>query len=117
MRKPLKDKESKEKSTSGAVASETDPADSTTELAAKEDDDEEDVEEVDGVFLEDDQEVKFIQVTTGVSDQQYIEITSGLEEGQVIVTGSYKTLRSLEHGDKVKPNEKKKGDETENSDS
>lgn len=69
-----------------------------------------DEEEVDGVFLVDDNEVKFVPVKTGISDQQYIEIVSGLEEGQEIVTGSYKTLRSLEHGDKIKAKEKKTGD-------
>ncbi len=70
-------------------------------------DDDEEEEEIEGVFIVEDKEVKFVPVTTGIADQQNIEITNGLEIGAKVVTGSYKTLRSLKHGDKVKPNEKK----------
>jgi HlyD family secretion protein len=63
-------------------------------------------EEVDGVFLVEGDIVKFVPVKAGISDQQYIEIVSGLKEGQKIATGSYKTLRTLKDGDKVKAEEK-----------
>jgi HlyD family secretion protein len=63
---------------------------------------EDDKGEMDGVFLVEKSAVKFVPVKTGISDQQYVEIISGLTPGQDIVTGSYKTLRTLKQGDKVK---------------
>ena len=87
----------------GAVASETDAENNPDSVKSG---DEEEEEEIEGVFLVDEKEVKFMPVTTGISDQQNIEIVSGLEKDQTIVTGSYKTLRMLKHGDKVKPKEK-----------
>jgi len=87
----------------GAVASETDTTENSDSLKNE---DEEEEEEIEGVFLVDNDEVKFVPVTTGVSDQQHIEIVSGLEKDQTIVTGSYKTLRLLKHRDKVKAKEK-----------
>lgn len=58
--------------------------------------------EMDGVFAVEKNTVRFIPVKTGISDQQYIEVISGLSENQEIVTGSFKTLRTLKQGDKVK---------------
>ncbi len=85
----------------GAVASET----TVTDSSQMTNDDEEE-KEVDGVFLVVDNKVKFVPVKTGISDQQHIEIISGLEKDETIVTGSYKTLRMLKQNDKVKPKEK-----------
>jgi HlyD family secretion protein len=69
-------------------------------------------EEVEGVFLIVDGRAKFVQVATGIADQQNIEIVSGIDEDDQVVTGSYKILRTLKDGDKVKVTEKKgKGDE------
>lgn len=45
----------------------------------------------------------FVPVTTGISGATDIEVTSGLKEGDQIVTGSYKTLRELKSGAQVKP--------------
>jgi HlyD family secretion protein len=59
-------------------------------------------DEMNGVFKVDRNVAKFVKVKTGVSDRQYIEIVSGLTPGQEIITGSYKTLRTLKQGDKVK---------------
>jgi HlyD family secretion protein len=63
--------------------------------------------EIEGVFVVKDNTAEFVPVTTGISDQQYIEIKSGLNPDQKVITGSYKTLRTLRDGDKVKPSEKK----------
>ncbi len=69
-------------------------------------------EEVEGIFLIVDGRAKFVQVATGIADQQNIEIVSGIDEDDQVVTGSYKILRTLKDGDKVKVTEKKgKGDE------
>ena len=46
---------------------------------------------------------EFIPITTGVTGATDIEVTSGLQPGQTIVTGLYKTLRSLKSGTVVKP--------------
>jgi len=41
-------------------------------------------------------------VTTGISGTTDIEVTGGLKEGDEIVTGSYKVLRTLRNGASVK---------------
>ncbi|MBB5057802.1 HlyD family secretion protein [Granulicella aggregans] len=46
--------------------------------------------------------VNFVPVTTGVTGSTDIEILSGLKEGDQIVTGRYKILRTLASGTKVK---------------
>jgi len=56
---------------------------------------------VDGVFLLEGKKVVFRQVKTGISDDQYIEIKSGLKKGESVITGPYKLLRNLKAGDKV----------------
>ena len=105
MRKPSEDTLASNKKTSSPVA---DPAADTSQKNKKAKDNKFDNEEkeIDGVFLVEDKVVKFVPVKTGISDQQYIEIKSGLTEEQKIVTGSYKTLRTLKNGDKVKAKEK-----------
>ena len=46
--------------------------------------------------------VKFVPVTTGITGATDIEVTSGLTEGQEIVTGPFKTLRTLKSNALVK---------------
>jgi HlyD family secretion protein len=46
--------------------------------------------------------VKFVPVTTGITGATDIEVLSGLNEGDEIVTGPYKTLRALKDGALVK---------------
>jgi HlyD family secretion protein len=64
-------------------------------------------EEKDGVFVVQDQKAVFTPVKTGIMGDTEIEITEGLEEGQEIVTGSYRTLRQLENEARLKVDEKK----------
>ncbi len=60
-------------------------------------------EELQGVFvLRNKKEAVFVPVTTGISATTDIEVTSGVKEGDEIVTGSYKVLRSLRNGASVK---------------
>lgn len=59
-------------------------------------------EEKDGVFVVQDEKAVFTPVKTGVMGDTEIEITEGLEEGQQIVTGSYRTLRTLENEARLK---------------
>lgn len=48
-------------------------------------------------------------VKTGIQDDEYIEITSGLQEGNEVVKGPYNTIvRKLENGSKIKIKDEKK---------
>jgi HlyD family secretion protein len=44
------------------------------------------------------QRAKFVPVTTGITGSTEIEVLSGLQDGQEIVIGPYKTLRALKDG-------------------
>lgn len=51
------------------------------------------------VFVVEDDRVKTAEVTRGISDDDYVEIISGLQEGQEVVSGSYRAIqRELEEG-------------------
>jgi HlyD family secretion protein len=45
---------------------------------------------------------KFVPVTTGITGATDIQVTSGLTEGQEVVTGPFKTLRALKNNSLVK---------------
>ena len=49
------------------------------------------------------QRAMFVPVSTGVTGATDIEVTSGLTQGQTVVTGLYRVLRSLKSGTVVKP--------------
>jgi len=54
------------------------------------------------VFVVEGDHVKQSEVSIGIADDNYWEITKGLEEGQEIVTGGYKAIsRELEDGKKI----------------
>jgi len=59
-------------------------------------------EEKDGVFVVKDGLALFRPVVTGILGETDIEIREGIQEGEDIVTGSYKTLRTLKHAAKIK---------------
>lgn len=63
-----------------------------------------DKEELQGVFVyrANENKVDFVPVETGITGTTDIEVTKGLKEGDSIVTGSYKVLRTLRNGAKVK---------------
>ena len=46
--------------------------------------------------------VKFVPVATGITGATDIEVVSGLTDGDEIVTGRYKVLRTLKSGTAVK---------------
>jgi HlyD family secretion protein len=68
-----------------------------------------DKKEFQGVFVVKAGKAEFVEVKTGVSGDTDIEVLSGLSEGDEIVTGSFKTLRTLKDGDAVKKEPEKKG--------
>lgn len=59
-------------------------------------------EELTGVFVIRSKKGVFVPVETGITGTTEIEVTNGLKDGDEIVTGSYKILRSLKNGASVK---------------
>ena len=54
------------------------------------------------VFIKEGDIVRTRKVQTGIRDDQYIEITSGLKPGDVVVSGSYKAIsKDLEDSSRV----------------
>jgi HlyD family secretion protein len=62
--------------------------------------------EEEGVFTIEAGRAKFLPVGKGITGGMMIEITSGLKEGQDIVTGPYASLRELKDGVLIKPEAK-----------
>ena len=61
------------------------------------------------VFIVKDGKAKTVEVETGISDDNYIYIKSGLSGGEQVVSGSYKAIsRELNDGSTVRVEEKKK---------
>jgi len=73
-----------------------------------------DVDEIEVVFVVSDSEAEQRPVTTGLSDITHVEVTSGLEEGETVVTGPYRSLKDLEHENSVRV--RKSGDEDSEDD-
>jgi HlyD family secretion protein len=88
----LEQKKGKDKSAVQAAA----PASPEEKAKAKED--------IQGVFVIRNGKAEFIPVETGIAGTTDIEVTKGLKEGDEIVTGSYKVLRTLRNGASVKIN-------------
>ncbi len=64
---------------------------------------------LEGVFVVRDGRARFVRVTTGIADQQNIEIVSGLQPEDVVIVGPFRTLRELEDGNKVEIEPEGKG--------
>jgi HlyD family secretion protein len=59
-------------------------------------------DEIQGVFVLREKKVEFLPVDTGVAGTTDIEITKGIKDGDEVVTGSYKVLRTIKPGTGVK---------------
>ncbi|MBN4061965.1 efflux RND transporter periplasmic adaptor subunit, partial [Bacteroidales bacterium AH-315-I05] len=69
---------------------------------------EKDEEIVECVFVLKDDSAKKVEVKTGIQDSKHIEILSGLEEGQEVISGPYSAIsKELIDGDLVEKTEKK----------
>jgi len=77
------------------------------------------IDEVDVVYLIEDDKAIVRRVVMGVSDVLYVEISDGLSVGDEVVIGPYRTLKNLKAGDAVVAEEKEKSDRDadENEDS
>ena len=63
------------------------------------------------VFITKDNKAKMIEVKTGISDDTYIEIQSGLSGGEDVVSGPYRAIsKELEEGTKISLQSKRSGD-------
>jgi HlyD family secretion protein len=63
-----------------------------------------------GVYIiEPGNKVKFVEVTTGITGEADIEVTSGVKEGMEIVRGPSRVLKTLKDGMTVKRQTKKPG--------
>jgi HlyD family secretion protein len=93
-------KEGKVVDPSALQASESDPSGGAPRVKG---------EEKEGVFVVNNGQVAFRPVKTGIIGETEIEISEGLKEGDEIVTGSYKTLRTLKDEAKIKLDVKKGG--------
>ena len=61
------------------------------------------------VFVAKEGKAKSVEVETGISDDNFIYIKSGLSGGEQVVTGSYKAIsRELNDGSTIRVEEKKK---------
>ena len=58
-------------------------------------------EDKEGVFVVEEGTVRFVPVVLGITGEDDFEIVSGVEEGWSIVTGPFRALRDLAHGDEV----------------
>jgi HlyD family secretion protein len=69
------------------------------------------------VFIMDNGTVKMVVVETGISDDDYLQVISGLEGEEEVVSGSYRAIsRELEDGSKVRVEEKRgRGSKSEES--
>ena len=61
-----------------------------------------DKEEIQGVFVVRGGKAQFVKVNTGITGTTDIEVLDGLKEGDQIITGSYKVLRTLRPGASVR---------------
>lgn len=59
-------------------------------------------DDLQGVFVIRNKKAMFVPVTTGITGTSDIEVLGGLKEGDEVITGSYKILRTLRPGSSVK---------------
>jgi HlyD family secretion protein len=71
-------------------------------------------QDVQGVFVIRDKKAEFVPVSTGIAGTGDLEVLDGLKEGDEVITGSYKVLRTIRSGSSVKVDNSapKKEDET-----
>ena len=59
-------------------------------------------EEKEGVFTMKDGKAAFVIVTTGIAGERYLEVLTGLKEGDQVITGPFDSVRGMYEGDMVK---------------
>jgi HlyD family secretion protein len=74
----------------------------SVQAAAPEASKDKDNQEIQGVFVLRNHKAEFVPVDTGIAGTTDIEVIKGLKEGDEIITGSYKVLRTLRPGSGIK---------------
>ena len=72
-------------------------------LREDEEDESDDADPIEGVFVITDGRAHFTPVKVGIAGQEYFEVLSGLVEGDSVVSGPYQVVRTLEEGAAVRP--------------
>ena len=57
-----------------------------------------------GVFVISDGKATFVPVEVGIAGERYFEVSSGLKEGDRVITGPFDSVRNLFDGDEVREN-------------
>lgn len=70
-------------------------------------------EELKGTFVIRDGIAKFVEIKSGIADQKNIEVLSGLEPGDKVISGPYSVLRTIKDGDNVEIIKKEDKDKKE----
>jgi len=65
-----------------------------------------------GVYIVEGNKVRFIEVTTGITGEADIEVTSGVQSGMEVVRGPSRVLKTLKDGSTIKRQTKKPGANT-----
>lgn len=112
-RNPEREKKNYERNLKGGKGAKGGKDGKATAQAAEngDEDEEQDAKErrVDGVYVMRDGRAVFVPVKTGISDDRFMEVQSGLQAGDKVITGPYQTLRTLESGKKVMEKKNKAG--------
>ncbi len=90
-----------ERDTAAAVTAAA--VDSPAEPDDGEDDDDSTGNEVYGLFVIEGGRARFTPVEIGITGERHFEILAGIDAGTEVVAGSFRTLRELRSGDRVKP--------------
>jgi HlyD family secretion protein len=88
-----------EKSTPGSVHA---AAPMPKETASRNSNGKDPLQDVQGVFVIRNKKAEFVPITTGITGTGDIEVLNGLKDGDEVITGSYKVLRTLRSGSSVK---------------
>ena len=68
-----------------------------------------DIEDVEGVFVVEDGQVRFAPVEIGITGQEHFEVLTGVTQGDTIVAGPYQQIRELNNGDRVQEQDDSSG--------
>ena len=66
-------------------------------------------EEIEGVFLIRDGKAAFVAVKLGISGERYLEVLSGIKDGDRVITGPFDSVRGMYPGDAVTTEQKRSG--------
>jgi HlyD family secretion protein len=62
---------------------------------------EDDQEKKKYVLLADKDKVRQVEVKTGISDATHVVVTSGIKAGDQVITGPFRTLKTLKDDDRI----------------